>query len=406
MPGPTVVSSVAPAERIRAGDEIEREIERLLGAIRDIAPVLVAGAETSDVEGRLVQRSVEALRSHDLWRMRLCRELGGLELPIVAQIRVLASLAAIDTSSAWCTMVANSSVAVIGATMPDQAVERVFGHGVPPCTIVAAPGGKAVRTDSGYQLNGTWRLASAIHHAEWIHATANIDGDPSRLLPMVIPKGDVELIDSWDVVGLSATGSNDFTLRDYILDEEFAGREAGPFAQVRGRRRYDLLGLENIESYEHLALALGVARRALHELRHALAHPVAGRRIADREVVQIELGRATVKLQAIQAATFDLYGRIDAAALGSGQALSRTDRSMPRALAAWATEAALDCVQLTFRRSGVAALRRPNILEKLLRDMSVAATHFLVNDTAFSAYAERLIEAASLQPATGGGYAG
>ena len=397
------------ATSVGAGSEGEAlaVTDRLLGAVQEIAPVLVAGAAASDLEGRLVQESVEALRSHELWQMRLCRELGGLELPIVAQIRVLASLAAIDTSSAWCTMVANSSVAVLGATMPAQAIDRVFAAGVPASSIVAAPGGKAVRTaDGGYVLNGTWRLASSIHHADWIHATAHVDGDPSRLLPMAIPTGDVELIDSWRVVGLSGTGSNDFSLRDYLLDEPLAGREANPFGQVRGRRRYDLIGLENIESYEHLAFALGVGRRALRELRQALAHPAPGRHVADREIVQAELGRATVKLHAIETTAFDLYARIDAAALGDGQELSDADRRLPRALATWATELALECVQLTFRRSGVAALQRPNILEKLLRDMSVAATHFLVNDTAFAAYAEHLIEAASREPRPGGEHAG
>ena len=387
--------------------ETAAQTGRLLGAVLEVADVLVAGAARSDLEGRLVQESVDALRSHELWQMRLCRELGGLELPIVSQIHVLASLAAIDTSSAWCTMVANSSLAVLGATMPAETIDRVFADGVPPCSIVAAPGGRAVRQDDGgYVLNGTWRLASSIHHADWIHATAYVDGDPSRLLPMAIPRRDVELIDSWRVVGLSGTGSNDFSLHDYVLEESLAGREANPFGQVRGRRRYDLVGMANIESYEHLAFALGVGRRALGELRGALAHPAPGRHVADREIVQSELGRATIKLQAIETTALELYARIDAAALDGGHDLADVDRGVPRALATWATEVALDCVQLTFRRAGVAALQRPNILEKLLRDMSVAATHFIVNDTAFAAYAEHLIEAAGSEPGTGGEHAG
>jgi alkylation response protein AidB-like acyl-CoA dehydrogenase len=401
-----VTSSVAHYG-IGVQGEDAAETKRLLDAVDEIAGVLVAGAARSDIEGRLGEETVDALRSHDLWKMRLCHELGGLELPIVSQIQVLASLAAVDTSSAWCTMVANSSVAVLGATMPVETVDRVFAHGVPACSIVAAPGGTAVRQDDGgYMLAGTWRLASSVHHADWIHATAYVDGDPSRLLPMAIPARDVELIDSWRVVGLSGTGSNDFSLHDYLLDQALAGREVNPFGQLRGRRRYDLVGLDNIESYEHLAFALGVGRRALRELRHALAHPAPGRHVGDREVVQSELGRATIKLQAIETAAADLYGRIDAAALGGGQQLSDADPGVPRALATWATEVALECVQLTFRRSGVAALQRPNILEKLLRDMSVAATHFLVNDTAFAAYAEYLIEAAGVDPLTGGDRAG
>ena len=393
-PADPAIASPIPASVTPSG----AEPDRLLAAVQDIAEEIADGAARSDAEGRLVPETVEALRSRGLWRMRLCRELGGLELPIVAQMRVLAALAAVDTSSAWCTMVANSSVAVLGATMPRAAVERVFADGVPACSIVAAPGGVVTVEDGSYVLDGTWRLASSVHHADWIHAAALVDGDPSRLLPLAIPARDVTLVDSWNVVGLSGTGSNDFTLRGYALDPALVGREENPYGQVRGTRRYDLAGLDTVESYEHLAFAIGVARRALDELRHGLAHPSPGRHTADREVVRSELGRAMIKLQSIETTAWALYARVDAAALGNEEELIGIDRRVPRALATWATEVALELAQLSFRRSGVAALRRPNVVEKLLRDMSVAATHVLVDDTAFAAYAQELLEADAGRP--------
>jgi alkylation response protein AidB-like acyl-CoA dehydrogenase len=376
-----------------AGSDLsDAETQGLLAAIDEISDTLTSGAARSDEEGRLVEDSVDALRSHGFWRMRLCRELGGLELPVVSQMQVLAALAAVDTSSSWCSMVANSSVAVLGATMPQSTVARIFADGIPACSIVAAPGGIAKLTDGGYLLNGTWRVASSILHADWIHATAYVDGDPSRLLPMAIPAADVQLVDSWRVVGLSGTGSNDFVLSDYLLEAELAGDEVSPYRQLRGTRRYDRIALESVETYEHLAFAIGVGRRALAELRDSLAHPSPGRVTADREVVRSELARAVIKLETIEAAAWSLYARFDAAALGDRQALAGVDRRAPRALAAWATELALEFTQLTFRRAGMVALRRPNIIEKLLRDMSVAATHVLVDDRAFAAYAEQLVE--------------
>ena len=366
--------------------------EGLLRAVQEISATLQSGSVRSDEQGRLVEASVEALRSHGFWRMRLCQELGGLELPIVSQIQVLAALAAEDASSAWVTMVANDGVAVLGATMPSAAVDRVFSKGVPSCSIIAAPGGVATPTEGGYVLNGTWRLASGIHHADWVHACAFVDRDPSRLLPLAIPTRDVELLDTWNVVGLGGTGSNDFKLTDYFLPAELAGREDDPYGQVRGVRRYDLVDLEHLESYEHLGFAIGIARRALRELRLILARPPAGRHIGDREIVQEQFGRSVLRLQTIEALAYSLYARVDAAALGERQSWLDGERHLPRVLAAQATELALECVQLAFRRSGVAALHRPNILEKLLRDMSVAATHVVVDDSAFASYAQHLVE--------------
>lgn len=364
----------------------------LLLAVRDIKATLQSGSVRSDEDGRLAATSVEALASRDLLRMRLCEELGGLELPIVTQIQVLAALAAEDASSGWFAMVVNDGVAVLGATMPVAAIERVFAGGVPVCSIVAAPGGVATPVDGGYRLNGTWRLASGVHHADWIHACAFVDRDPSRFLPLAIPARDVELLDSWNVVGLGGTGSNDFKLTDYFLPAELAGREQDPYGQVRGRRRYDLVDLEHLESYEHLGFAIGIARRALRELRLILSKPPAGRHIGDREIVQEQFGRSVLRLQTVEALAYSLYARVDAAALGEVQSWREGERHLPRVLAAQATELALECVQLAFRRSGLAALHRPNILEKLLRDMSVAATHVVVDDSAFASYAQHLVE--------------
>ncbi len=364
----------------------------LLEAVSAISGILNHGAAQSDAEGKLTRESLTALTSHDLWRMRLCRQMGGLELPIVTQIEVLSALAAEDTSSAWCTMVANNGLAMLGATMPSAAVERIFADGVPRCSIVAPPGGTATPTEGGFILNGTWRLASSIHHAEWVYATALVDRDPSRLLPMAIPVRDVEVLDTWNVAGLAGTGSNDFKLTDYFLPAELAGREDAPFSHVRGARRDDLVEVEYLESYEHLAFAMGVARRALRELRLVYSKPLPGRYVAEREMVEGELGRAVVELQAVEALAYSIFTRIDEAACGEAQSWSDTERHLPRALASWASNLALRCVQLAFHRAGLMALRRPNIFEKLLRDMSVAATHVVVDDLAFPAYAQHLIE--------------
>ncbi len=366
--------------------------EELLSAVDVITDTLQASAAASDAAGRLSEESVRALRSNDLWKLRLCRELGGLELPIVAQIEIISALAAVDTSAAWCSMVANDGLAVLGATMPEAAIARIFADGIPACSIVAAAGGIAMPTEGGYLLTGTWRFASAIHHASWVYATALVERDPSRVLPLAIPVCDVKLLDTWNVVGLAATGSVDFQLTDYFLPGELAGCEDKPFAQVRGRRRYDLVDVEHFESYEHLAFAIGVARRALRELRLILAHPPGGRHLGDRELVQEQFGRSVLRLQTIEALSNSLYARIDAAALGETQFWSDGERYLPRVLAAQASELALECVQLAFRRSGLAALRRPNILEKLLRDMSVAAAHAMVDDSAFTTYTQHLVE--------------
>ncbi len=288
--------------------------------------------------------------------------------------------------------------------MPPAAIKRIFVDGVPTCSIVAGPGGSAVPVEGGFLLTGTWRLASSIHHARWVHATALVERDPSRVLPLAIPAGDVTLVESWNVVGLAGTGSNDFKLDGYFLPTELTGREENPYGQLRGVRRYDLVDFDHVESYEHLAFALGLGCRALRELRMVLTTASGARHVADREMVQGRFGQLVVSLQAIEALAYAFYERVDALAIGEKLGWSHDDRYRPRALAVHATQVALECVQMAFHRSGSAGLRQPNVFEKLLRDMSVAATHAVVDDTAFASYAQQLIETGG--PVELGGHVG
>jgi alkylation response protein AidB-like acyl-CoA dehydrogenase len=130
----------------------------------------------------------------------------------------------------------------------------------------------------------------------------------------------------------------------------------------------------------------------LRELRTVLTNASGSRHIADREMVQGRFGQLVVSLQAVEALAYAFYERVDALAIGEKLAWSRDDRYRPRALAVHATQVALECVQMAFHRSGSGGLVRPNIFEKLLRDMSVAATHSVVDDTAFASYAQQLVE--------------
>ncbi len=81
--------------------------------------------------------------------------------------------------------------------------------------------------------------------------------DRRRALTLALPARDVEVLNSWHVVGLAGTGSNDFRLTGYFLPDALAGRPDNPYGQVRGARRYDQVDLMHLESYEHLAFAPG-----------------------------------------------------------------------------------------------------------------------------------------------------
>lgn len=119
------------------------------------------------------------------------------------------------------------------------------------------------------------------------------------------------------------------------------------------------------------------------------------------ELVQAQFGRAVLRLRTVKALALALFGRLDQTAVSNCTAIDADDRGLRRVVAAQVSELALETVQRAFRRSGFAALRHGGIFEKLLRDMNVAATHWLVDASAFAKYAEQVLEHGLLLSAFG-----
>jgi alkylation response protein AidB-like acyl-CoA dehydrogenase len=86
-----------------------------------------------------------------------------------------------------------------------------------------APMGKATPVDGGFRFSGRWSFASGVDHAEWLFLGGLVVDDEGKPLDppdrrdFLIPKRDYTIVpDSWQVVGLSLTGS-----KDVIVDDVF-----------------------------------------------------------------------------------------------------------------------------------------------------------------------------------------
>lgn len=367
----------------------EQTRERLLAAIAELAPAIEAAVPFAETNGRLDPAVVDALAERGLWRMRLAEELGGLDASISTQFEVIRALARVDLPTAWCTGVANNALGLIGAHMPDEAIEEIFANGVPRCAVVAGPTGTAVEVEGGYRVTGVYRFSSSSLHAAWIQCTSFLDGDPQQPVHFVVPAGEANIHDNWRVFGLRGTGSCDFSLDDHFVAAKMTVR--GDRAVLRGSRDYGCEEYDHIETYEHAAFALGLAERALDEARAALAKRRGLVVAADREVVQTELAELTLRVEAFAATARAFYAQADRVLLGEPVAVSASDKFKSAALAVWVTDLAVECAEFAFRRTGGPAIYTPNRVEKLVRDAQSARLHVLVNDQGMARYGRDLI---------------
>ena len=367
----------------------ERKAKRaaLLDAIEKVRGVIAARTAEGERLGTLPAATVAALDDTGLLALKLPAVLGGAEADPVTQIDVIEAVSAIDPSAGWCLMVGATSVALPSVFLADDAVATLFAGGRRPLTAgVYMPTGRAVVAEGGYRVSGRWAYASGIRHAAWVSGVARVGGEgmpANERRCFVVPTGDVEIHDIWDVAGLRGTGSCDFSVADLFVPESFTW-EMQRAVPCRGGALYRL-GLPALVANEHAAFALGVARRALDEITSVAGSKSRGLApllLADRATFQRFLGSMELRLRAARALVVEL----NEAAWGvasAGDALTGRHHAELRSAAVHATETALDAVTGAFRYAGGSALYHDNPLQRCLRDLNAAAQHFMVSDSAY-----------------------
>jgi alkylation response protein AidB-like acyl-CoA dehydrogenase len=361
----------------------------LLAEVGSIAPMLTEHAASSERLGRLDAPSVEAVRNTRLLRMYCPRELGGLEIDPVTWILVLEALARIDGSAGWTIGILGSSLFAAGY-LPAATVRQIFVKGIPPMAVSLLPKGRAEPVAGGYRVNGRWPFASGIHHADWVLAGVFLAGEPglpgARLV--MFPQNQVVIHDNWQVSGLKATGSCDFSVEDVFVPEEmtcplmdvFRGNAVTGGPAIR-------LGMPALVAPFHIGIPLGIARRALDEITTQAIEK--GRGVPPSPLhtqphFQFALGRAEIELAAARAFALQFMSELYAEAQ-TGGASPPPRQAEARAAATYVTEVAQRVTNVAFQAAGGGALFDANPLQRCLRDVLAAGQHFVVSQTAYQA---------------------
>ena len=224
----------------------------LLDAAREIAPIIRAHSEEAERERRLSQPVLKALRETGLLRMTTPRSLGGLETDPVTRALVGEEIGRHDSAAAW-TLENPLDWAFFCCRLPDEGAEEIYSRGAD--ILIAAQFGrplKATSTNGGYRISGRAPFVSNCYDADWISSTVLVDedgsgGDEPEMRMVYFPSEECEIIDTWDVMGMRGTGSNDISVTDVYVPRvqdlpDGAGLRAGialsrPAVSTPGRGR-------------------------------------------------------------------------------------------------------------------------------------------------------------------------
>ena len=364
----------------------------LLGRVAALAPLLEETAAASEAAGTMVPAAVEALRDAGLFRLWSPREVGGYDLSVPDQLEILAAVARVDMSACWTLMIGNSGSAVMATRLPDAGVAELFGAGAwPTAASSLTPSGKATRCDGGYRVSGKWGFGSGIRHAVGAMTNCLVDdprpGGPAQISAFV-PVDRLRILDDWQVPGLRGTGSNSYVAEDVFVPDRFVA-SLRPLKIHRGGLRAGALHLRL--SIEHGSVALGGARRALDEVaRQALGKRrlADARTVADTHGFQVELGRLEAQHASLLAGARAAAQAFEEALGGPPDVLAAAAAAL-RAVCAHATEGCQAIVARCLRHAGAGAIMPGNPLERLHRDMTVAAQHVMMSDKAYEDWGRR-----------------
>ena len=375
----------------------------LLAAVESIRSVVAAGGEEGERLRTLPPATVQALCDSGLLSMKVPETLGGAEADPVTQLEVLEALTRIEASAGWCLMVATTAVGLPAGFLPDSAVGTILAGGrVPPAAVAIMPTGVATPVDGGYRLTGRWPFASGVPHAEWLTAGCWMRRDatdPGTRHITVFPAASATLHDNWRVAGLEGSGSNDFSVTDLFVPADFAWDPATTPPR-RGGALFRL-GMPAFVAYEHVAFAVGVARRALDaalELAQSKRRGMnASTPLSERARFHAVLGGGEIRVRAARAGAIELFEAAWSDAL-AGRTPDRRRQTEVRSAAVHATEVAAEVVTALFRVAGGGALYRTGVLQRCLRDINAAAQHFVVSDSAYERLGQIMLGVPDVDP--------
>jgi alkylation response protein AidB-like acyl-CoA dehydrogenase len=277
--------------------------------------------------------------------------------------------------------------------MSAEGVAELYADG--PDLMMAAsfnPPHRAEEVTGGYRFTGRGALASTIHDSRWVMMSALVfDGEQPRMTPfgpeviaLVMPTSDVEIIDTWNSLGMRGTDSNDIAANGVFVPKSrvFHLRpDYVPSAPFDGPL-YHMPALA--ATFTIIApVALAIASSAIHELRDIVATkvPLGSMKTArDRGAVQSAVAEAEAMIRSARLFFYDALATAWDRAVAHNPFTLEHKADLMLA-STWAVRSAARATDLMHRMGGANGIYTRNRLERHFRDAQTVRHHGFVSDS-------------------------
>jgi alkylation response protein AidB-like acyl-CoA dehydrogenase len=354
--------------------------------VRALEPMIRASAAEAEVARRYPSSVIEALAETGLFRALVPCAAGGLELDPLTVHDVVEEISRWDGSAGWTAMIGSGASFLSGFLPTDFAREIFAERNAFVCGNLGAAAARATAVPDGYRVTGRWPFVSGCEHATWLGGATALEDGTTRIL--VFPRGDGEIVDTWTVTGLRATGSHDVAVRDLFVPRErtFWWTDGPVDPSPLYRVRFMII--------THAAHALGIARAAIDalcELAEVKSPTRSPGLLKERALVQMQVAQAEALVQS--ARDFMLRTTAEAwADVCAGRSVGGRQRVVLRLAMTQAVQASAQAVDLMWAAAGGSPIYAASPLERCFRDIHVATQHAAVSTLSWETIGKGLFD--------------
>lgn len=194
----------------------------------EIKNKLAEFSKAADEQGILSPGQLEIIYREKWFKLFVPKENGGLELNLLQGLETEEALASIDGSLGWTITLCSGATEFIGY-LPTELAEKVFRNEKVCFGGSGAVTGTASETEDYYIINGSWKYATGAPYCTHFTANCLVQKNGKQLLnkeggpvykSFLFTKEEIQIFKDWNMMGLKATASNSFSVKDLKITKE------------------------------------------------------------------------------------------------------------------------------------------------------------------------------------------
>lgn len=266
---------------------------------RDLVPYLRAQAGRCEADRRVADATIARLREAGLFDVVKPRRYGGYELGWDVFAEIVVALSAGCGSTGWVYSVVGGHAPVV-ARFGTRFLDELWGP--KPDALLSScrrASGTLTPVAGGYHGGATGIFSSGVHHVDWVLIEGMPVAGRDQTVTIAVPRSEIEILESWNVIGLAGTGSHDIRFDDVFIPDHrvwYSGKPPVGETLDGPLFRFPYLG----GPFALPSVALGIAIAGLEHFIAMTHHRSTrtGASTADQPAVQSRIGEAAVELDA------------------------------------------------------------------------------------------------------------